>query len=171
MNISLRNIVCPIFLMTLVVLSACSTSDGSSPGPDSGANLTSSAAAAAEDQEEMQPAGEVQQTSAAQIPSNNNQTVSFQGNVFVAASMLAPELWQAAGWRVSDQPVDTDSTDLPADCTLYPHLGVVNQWVGRCNGNVLVPKNGAEHIAVMVTRENGESTMYQVAPDPGNNQP
>jgi len=171
-NLSTKNILGPIFLVTLILLSACSTfSDGSSQSSGDGANFTSSVAAAAEEQEEIQPGGELQQTGEASSPSSNTEIVSFRGSVFVAASMLVPDLWQPAGWRVSNQPVDTDSVDLPADCTLYPHLGVVNQWVGRCNGNVLVPKNGADHIAVMVTDENGENTMYQVAPDPGNNQP
>jgi hypothetical protein len=171
-SLSTKNILGPIFLVTLILLSACSTlSDGSSQSSGDSANFTSSAAAAAEEQEEIQPGGESQQTGEASTPSRNAEIVSFRGSVFVAASTMVPDLWQAAGWRVSDQPVDTDSADLPADCTMYPHLGVVNQWVGRCDGNVLIPKNGAEHIAVMVTDENGTNTMYQVAPDPGNNQP
>jgi hypothetical protein len=94
--------------------------------------------------------------------------VNFEGDIFVASTNLVDKLWQMAGWRIGDQPVDTDGQDLPADCTLYPHLGVDNQWVGRCKGNILVPQAGAKHIAVVITHPDGSTTMVQVAPPPDN---
>jgi hypothetical protein len=92
--------------------------------------------------------------------------IAFQGNIFVAASGLIDQSWQNAGWQIGKQPLDTDAGEAPADCILYPHLGVENQWVGRCKGSILVPAAGAAHIAVMITGSDGETTMVQVAPTP-----
>ena len=97
--------------------------------------------------------------------------LAFEGSVFVATTELVGSLWQAAGWSIGEEPVSTDPADLPADCTLYPHAGVENQWIGRCRGYILVPQAGARDIAVMVTDEAGGTTMVQVAPPPGDRQP
>lgn len=138
---------------TFLLLSACAPSNDSANSTDE-VSFTDSASAA-----EQQ----------GQVPSD--EMVTFQGTVFVATSDLIQQLWQDAGWRISDQPVDTDAGDVAVDCTLHPHLGVVDQWVGSCAGNVQVPKYGAQHIAVMVTAGDGSVTMIQVAPDPGNSAP
>jgi hypothetical protein len=97
--------------------------------------------------------------------------LAFEGNVFVATTELVTGLWQSAGWSIGQEPVDTDPDDLPADCTLYPHEGVENQWVGRCLGYILIPQAGARDIAVIVTDETGGTTMVQVAPPPTGMQP
>lgn len=90
--------------------------------------------------------------------------VAFDGVVFVATTELDKYLWQIAGWRISEKNLDTENIDIPQDCTLYPHHGVADQWVGSCSGYILVPRNGAKHIAVMVTDEKGSTNMVQVAP-------
>jgi hypothetical protein len=92
--------------------------------------------------------------------------VGFEGSVFVASVNLIKVRWQEAGWDISQQSIDTDSESLPADCTLYPHRGVNNQWVGNCTGYVLVPKDGASHISVMHTGYDGNTKMIQIAPAP-----
>lgn len=73
-------------------------------------------------------------------------------------------LWQIAGWQVSNQTIDTNNSDIPQDCTLYPHHGVSNQWIGSCAGYILIPRNGAKDIAVMITDVNGSTDLIQVAP-------
>jgi hypothetical protein len=95
---------------------------------------------------------------------HSSDMVSFDGVVFVATTDLDEYLWQIAGWRISQQELDTENSDIPQDCTLYPHQGVSDQWVGSCAGYILVPKNGAKHIAVMVTDDKGSTNMVQVAP-------
>lgn len=92
--------------------------------------------------------------------------VSFYGYVFVAVSELNREAWDGTGWSISDHSIDTDSQEVPEDCTLYGHKGVDGQWVGRCRGNVIIPKDGAKHIAVMLTDQGGGTTLIQVAPPP-----
>lgn len=138
---------------TLLLLSACAPTGEVSDSIDE-VSFTDSASAA-EQHNQMPP----------------DEMISFQGTVFVATSDLIQQLWQAAGWRISDQPIDTDAGEVPVDCSLHPHLGVVGQWVGSCSGEVKVPKYGAQHIAVMVTAEDGSVTMIQVAPDPANSAP
>ena len=95
---------------------------------------------------------------------DSSDMVAFDGVVFVATTDLDEYLWQIAGWRISEQVLDTENSDIPQDCTLYPHHGVSDQWVGSCSGYTLVPRNGAKHIAVMVTDDNGSTNMVQVAP-------
>lgn len=95
---------------------------------------------------------------------SSSDMVAFDGVVFVATTDLDKYLWQIAGWRISDKYLDTENTDIPQDCTLYPHDGVSDQWVGSCSGYILVPRHGAKHIAVMVTDEKGSTNMVQVAP-------
>ena len=92
--------------------------------------------------------------------------VAFDGNLFVASTELLPDQWRMAGWRIADQPIDTETQTAPPDCTLYPHLGVADQWVGSCSGHVLVPRAGATNIAVILTNPDGSTTMVQVAPPP-----
>jgi hypothetical protein len=97
--------------------------------------------------------------------------VAFEGNVFVATSELHTDLWQSAGWSIGQDPVSIDPVDMPADCTLYPHAGVKNQWVGRCRGYILIPQAGARDIAVLLTDDSGGTTVVQVAPAPTGVQP
>lgn len=101
-------------------------------------------------------------------PSTPQNMVAFEGTVFVASLQIVAERWKMAGWRVSDQPLNTDNQEPPSDCTLYPHLGVENQWVGSCSGYILVPRDGARHIDVMLTAEDGSTSLVQVAPPPSN---
>jgi hypothetical protein len=120
------------------------------------------------------PPGETAGSIAAQAPApardasppDSAGMVSFQGSIFVAASGLIGREWQNAGWRIGERALDTETRDAPVDCTLYPHFGVENQWIGRCKGSILVPEAGAAHIAVMVTGPDGAATMVQVAPRP-----
>ena len=92
--------------------------------------------------------------------------VAFEGTVFVASIQIVAERWKMAGWRVGDQPLNTENQEPPSDCTLYPHYGVENQWVGSCSGYILVPSDGARHIDVMLTTDDGSTTLVQVAPPP-----
>ena len=93
-----------------------------------------------------------------------NSIVIFDGTVFVASTEMVADAWFSAGWQISDQPLDTDTHPAPLDCTLYPHAGVLNQWVGGCVGHVQIPRNGAENIAVVFTNQDGVTEMIQVAP-------
>jgi len=95
---------------------------------------------------------------------NSSDMVPFEGLVFVATTELDEYLWQIAGWQVSNQTIDTNNSDIPQDCTLYPHHGVSNQWIGSCAGYILIPRNGAKDIAVMITDVNGSTDLIQVAP-------
>ncbi|HLE51047.1 MAG TPA: hypothetical protein VI755_03260 [Anaerolineales bacterium] len=101
-------------------------------------------------------------------PSTPQNMVAFEGTVFVASLQIVAERWKLAGWRIGDQPLNTENQEPPSDCTLYPHLGVENQWVGSCRGYILVPSDGARHIDVMLTAEDGSTTLVQVAPPPSN---
>lgn len=92
--------------------------------------------------------------------------IPFNGSVFVAVSEINHEVWNKAGWKISDQSIDTDTQEVPENCTLYGHKGVDGQWVGRCRGKVLIPKDGAKHIAVMHTSLDGSTILIQVAPPP-----
>jgi hypothetical protein len=91
---------------------------------------------------------------------------AFEGHVFVASTNPANRRWQQAGWHVATQAIVADRDTVPADCTLYPHQGVEDQWIGSCTGNILIPQDGAEHIAVMHTTKDGTTTLIQVAPPP-----
>lgn len=154
-NLRMQRTFVPLVLVILLLFSACS--------PLAGAGSTSLV-------ESGLSANEDPHLSSSNGPAAQDM-VAFRGTVFVATSGIVESLWKLADWRISDQPIDTDENDLPVDCTLRPHAGVVNQWVGRCAGDILIPKEGAQHIAVMLTDENGQVTMIQVAPDPGNSQP
>jgi len=98
--------------------------------------------------------------------SQHEKMAVFEGSVFVATTDLVTNLWIVAGWSISDQPLDTESQEVPNDCTLYPHSGVPSQWIGSCSGYILVPRAGATHIGVMVTNPDGSTTMFQIAPPP-----
>jgi hypothetical protein len=105
------------------------------------------------------------------IPASNDPAtpdgmVAFEGTVYVALTKPVTNRWQSAGWRIAEQPVDTDTQQAPLDCSLYPHSGVQDQWIGGCRGFVLIPPDGAQHIAVVVTNPDGSSTMVQIAPPP-----
>ena len=97
--------------------------------------------------------------------------VAFDGLVFVASTEPIPDRWQLAGWRIGSQSQATDDDQVPPDCTLYPHLGVEGQWIGSCFGYILVPKDGANHIAVMHTPPDGTTILVQVAPQPDSEGP
>ncbi len=89
---------------------------------------------------------------------------SFSGDIFIATSEPVKELWQKAGWGISHQSINTETQNIPKNCTLYQHEGVVNQWIGLCSGNVFIPQEGAEHIVVMIIHPDGTKTHIQVAP-------
>jgi hypothetical protein len=97
-----------------------------------------------------------------------NKLISFDGTIFVATTIPIEELWKSAGWQVSDQAIDSDTQKMPTDCTLYKHEGVANQWIGQCSGNISIPQEGADHIAVIIIHPDGTKTYIQVAP-PSNN--
>ena len=92
--------------------------------------------------------------------------LSFEGSIFVATSQPSPGLWQSAGWQIARNPIAVVDDQIPADCTLYPHAGVEDQWIGSCSGYTLIPKEGASHIQVMHTPPDGEAILVQVAPTP-----
>lgn len=96
--------------------------------------------------------------------SGSRQIVVFEGSIFVASTDLVSNRWLVAGWKISTQPIDTDTQLIPLNCTLYPHFGVENQWVGSCSGRVQVPQDGARNIAVMHTKVDGSTDLVQVAP-------
>jgi hypothetical protein len=110
------------------------------------------------------------------IPQLNSQTtsadmVAFEGKVFVASTKPETTLWKAAGWQVAGQPFTGDENAVPPDCTLYPHQGVDDQWIGSCSGYTSIPRQGAVHIAVMYTKPDGTTDLVQVAPPPAAGEP
>jgi hypothetical protein len=165
-NASIRTIWLMVGLAMLATLSACSSSGSAQVfnpqdnPPDSSSEIQAEKSAydAALPEADTLPVSELSHTEADMLP--------FNGEVFVATSAIISDLWLQAGWSIGDDPIDTDTQEVPLDCVLYPHLGVENQWVGSCSGKVWIPKNGAKHIAVMLTGSNGETTMVQVAPPP-----
>jgi hypothetical protein len=92
--------------------------------------------------------------------------LSFNGSVFVASTKPTPGLWQSAGWQIARNSMTIADDQVPVDCTLYPHEGVEDQWIGSCKGNTLIPKDGASHIQVMHTPPDGKTILVQVAPTP-----
>ena len=97
--------------------------------------------------------------------------VAFEGQVFVASTKPETSLWRAAGWQVAGQPFNGDENSVPPDCTLYPHQGVDDQWIGSCSGFTSIPRQGAVHIAVMHTKPDGTTDLVQVAPPPAASEP
>ena len=97
--------------------------------------------------------------------------VEFEGSVFVAITKPDNILWLSAGWQIATQPVAGDQDSVPTDCTLYPHQGVDDQWIGSCSGKTYIPRAGANHIAVVHTLPDGTTRMVQVAPPPVASQP
>jgi hypothetical protein len=96
---------------------------------------------------------------------------TFEGTIFVVTTEVVVNLWNGSGWSISDLPLNTDQQTIPFDCTLYPHAEVNNQWIGGCIGEILVPRNGAEHISVMVSNQDGSMTVFQIAPQPSSKIP
>ena len=154
-------------IFSLALLPACT------PVEDAGASMPPEDAA----EIDLPPEGNEAETeidktepSPADTPPGNTETtppdgmVAFDGEVFVASTEVVTSRWQSAGWRIGDQALDTESQDVPPDCTLYPHAGVDNQWIGSCRGYVLVPQDGASHIDVILTHPDGSTTLIQVAP-------
>lgn len=150
-----------IILLLTFSLIACAPDPGSNPAVSSGGGVSPALYSPDEDQTSIQVKASSHQQE--QTPQG---MVAFDGSLFVASTELIPDQWQMAGWRITDQPIDTDKQAAPADCTLYPHLGVADQWVGSCNGHVLIPQAGASNIAVILTNPDGSTTMVQVAPPP-----
>ena len=101
----------------------------------------------------------------------SSEMAAFDGPVFVATTKPDHQRWLSAGWQISAQQVAGGRDSIPADCTLYPHQGVDDQWIGSCSGKTLIPRKGARHIAVMLTLPDGRTTMVQVAPPPQVNNP
>jgi len=97
--------------------------------------------------------------------------LAFEGRVFVASTKPVNARWHLAGWQVADQPVVGEEDSVPTDCTLYPHQGVDDQWIGSCSGNTFIPRDGANHIAVMHTQPDGTTKLVQVAPPPVASEP
>lgn len=97
--------------------------------------------------------------------------LGFEGHVFVASTRPANKRWESAGWQIAVQPIAGDEESIPADCTLYPHQGVDDQWIGSCAGYTFIPRDGANHIAVMHTQPDGTKQLVQVAPPPAANEP
>jgi hypothetical protein len=157
----------PILVLLAWLVAACSGSDLLSAAPER--NPGSS------------PAGDKESMNSVSIPSSSLVELSvqsspegmyaFKGRVFVASTHPANKRWQQAGWQVATKAIVTDGDTIPEDCTLYPHQGVDNQWIGSCVGNILIPQDGADHIAVMHTREDGTTSLIQVAPPPVMNGP
>ena len=90
----------------------------------------------------------------------------FEGDVFVASTTPLTGRWKSAGWRIANKSHSIDSETVPSDCTLYPHKGVKNQWIGSCSGFIYIPIDGAKHIAIVLTNPDGDTTHVQVAPIP-----
>lgn len=101
----------------------------------------------------------------------NEDMLSFEGSVFVASTNPLPNLWHLAGWQIANKSTPVSDDQVPLDCTLYPHQGVENQWIGSCFGDTWIPKNGASHIAVMHTPPDGDPIFVQVAPIPDGDEP
>ena len=97
--------------------------------------------------------------------------LAFDGSVFVASTKPTVSRWHLAGWQIARQSLTIEVDQVPVDCTLYRHLGVEDQWIGSCSGHTLIPRDGANHIAVMHTQPDGTSILVQVAPPPDSNVP
>lgn len=97
--------------------------------------------------------------------------LAFEGTVFVASTKPSNNRWHLAGWQIAVQPIIVEDDSIPADCTLYPHQGVDDQWIGSCTGYTIIPRDGATHIAVVHTQPDGTTTLVQVAPPPDTNEP
>ena len=108
---------------------------------------------------------------AARMQAKSADLLAFEGRVFVASTKPENNLWQSAGWQIAVQPVAGGEESVPADCTLYPHQGVDGQWIGSCTGYTYIPREGANHIAVMHTQPDGTTIMVQVAPPPAADEP
>ena len=154
----------PLALGIIILLSACGQLDLDSDSALSFTEQVSAKSSKSKLDSAVEDAHTVNPDDSGSNSAPSSDMVSFEGIVFVATTDLDEYLWQIAGWRISAQGINTDNSDLPQDCTLYPHDGVTDQWVGSCSGYILVPRNGAKHIAVMVTDDNGSTNMVQVAP-------
>jgi len=161
-NLYIVKIAVVIFVIT--TLGACAPAQFASvPNPERGANLDSAREISESDQNLATSSGSKLAEANLKVPDG---MVGFEGSVFVALANVIQKRWIQAGWKIGDQPINTDLEQLPSDCTLYPHEGVSNQWVGTCLGYVLVPKDGGSHISVMHTSRDGNTTMVQIAPAP-----
>lgn len=147
----------PLLGFILGISSACS------PVPVSSASTLSDSGV----QDSVSPSDINKDSSSFQSQSlsqSDQEIAEFKGQVFVASTKVVETLWESSGWSISRIPIDTTSQEVPDDCTLYPHAGVKDQWVGSCTGHILVPRTGAKHIAVMLIAPDGTTSMIQVAP-------
>lgn len=152
-------------ILAIVILPACSTWQ-SSGNYASAKDISDSQSQATQPTTGAEsPVPQEDSSSSSSIPED---MVAFEGTIFVASDELVTERWKMAGWRIADQPLDTEIQEPPPDCTLYPHLGVEDQWVGSCSGYVLVPRDGAQHIDVILFNSDGSTSSFQVAPEPNN---
>jgi hypothetical protein len=110
------------------------------------------------------PADKINSVAEAAVDLLPDNMIAFQGQVFVASTRPKFQRWYIAGWKVAKKPIRNADESVPADCTLYPHLGVEDQWIGSCSGFTSIPRDGANHIAVVHTDQDGTMTLVQVAP-------
>lgn len=150
--------------ITIILLSACSQSLPDSPTAYASEEKGAVVSMKIDDIADINPETQDYTEESISPYENSSDMVPFEGLVFVATTELDEYLWQIAGWQVSNQTIDTNDSDIPQDCTLYPHLGVTNQWIGSCTGFILIPRNGAKDIAVMITDDSGSTDLIQVAP-------
>jgi len=54
------------------------------------------------------------------IPPHQKEWLPSKARFFVALTAPATGRWQEAGWRVGNQPVNTDIQQAPLDCSLNP---------------------------------------------------
>lgn len=153
-----------VLVLVIAFLGACAPAQFASvPNPASSTSLDSKRDISQSDQYLATGAGSKLAEANLTVPEG---MVGFEGSVFVALVNVIQDRWVQAGWQISNQSINTDFEQLPSDCTLYPHEGVSNQWVGTCIGYVLVPRDGGSHISVMHTARDGNTTMVQIAPAP-----
>ena len=150
--------------ITIILLSACSQSLQDSQTAYASEEISVSDSNLDDTEAIINPESQGKSEESVSPYANSSDMVPFEGLVFVATTELDEYLWQIAGWQVSNQTIDTNNSDIPQDCTLYPHLGVSNQWIGSCTGYILIPRNGAKDIAVMITDIDGSTDLIQVAP-------
>jgi hypothetical protein len=162
----MQNIIKVVFLatITIILLSACGQPIPDSPTAYASEEYRSNISKQTISETTIDPEVQVRIEDNDTPYKNSSDMVPFEGLVFVATTDLDEYLWQIAGWHVSNQSIDTNNSEIPQDCTLYPHHGVSNQWIGSCTGYILIPRNGAKDIAVMITDIDGSTDLIQVAP-------
>ena len=154
-----------IIILSMLMGTACSSNMLNSEGEQTNNQVTSVRIT----QEISSALSEVINVKADRSPSAS--MVAFEGSVFVASTKPIVDHWYRAGWQITRQSLAVEIDQVPVDCTLYRHLGVEEQWIGSCSGYVLIPRDGASHIAVMHTQLDGSSNLVQIAPSPDSHGP